>query len=74
MACRLILEWASKYTAHSLSPSSEALRGLLPLEQAIVDRELSELDVEPMSSEKAFLKPNRRPNKRPSARWRPPET
>jgi hypothetical protein len=47
---------------------------LLPLEQAIVDRELSESDGEPMASEKAFLKPNRRRNKRPSARWRPPET
>ena len=46
---------------------------LLPLEQAIVDRELSELDVAPMASEKTFFKPNPRRNKRPSARWRPPD-
>ena len=32
---------------------------LLPLEQAIVDRELSELDSERIASEKALLPPNR---------------
>lgn len=32
---------------------------LLPLEQAIVDRELLELDSEPTASEEALLKPNR---------------
>jgi hypothetical protein len=32
---------------------------LLALEQAIVDRELLELDSEPIASEKALLKPNR---------------
>ena len=32
---------------------------LLPLEQAIVDRELSELDSEPIGSEKGLLKLNR---------------
>jgi hypothetical protein len=32
---------------------------LLPLEQAIVDRELSELDSEPIGSETGLLKPNR---------------
>jgi hypothetical protein len=32
---------------------------LLPLEQAIVDRELLELDSEPIASEKALLTPNR---------------
>jgi hypothetical protein len=32
---------------------------LLPLEQAIVDRELLELDSEPIASEKELLKPNR---------------
>ena len=32
---------------------------LSPLEQAIVNRELSELDSEPIGSEKGLLKPNR---------------
>jgi hypothetical protein len=44
---------------------------LLPLEQAIVDRELLELDVEPMNSEEAVLKPNRRRTKRRALRRSP---
>jgi hypothetical protein len=47
---------------------------LLPLEQAIVDRELLELDTDPMPSEKAFLKPNRRRAIRRAVRRPPPET
>jgi hypothetical protein len=35
---------------------------LLPLEQAIVDRELLELDSEPIASEKVLMKPDRRRN------------
>jgi hypothetical protein len=46
---------------------------LLPLEQAIVDRELLELDAEPMASEEAVLKPNRRRTKRRALRRSPPE-
>jgi hypothetical protein len=46
---------------------------LLPLEWAIVDRELLELDADPMPSEKAFLKPNRRRARR-AVRRPPPET
>jgi hypothetical protein len=46
---------------------------LLALEQAIVDRELSELDAEPMASEKAHLKPNRRRKRRRALRRPPPE-
>jgi hypothetical protein len=46
---------------------------LLPLEQAIVDRELLELDAEPMASEEMALKPNRRRTKRRALRRSPPE-
>ena len=47
---------------------------LLPLEQAIVDRELLELDADPMPNVKAFLKPNRRRATGPAVRRTPPES
>ena len=47
---------------------------LLPLEQAIVDRELLELDADPMTNVKAFLKPDRRRAIRRAVRRPPPET
>ena len=37
--------------------STKDPKDLLPLEQAIVDRELLELDADPMTNVKAFLKP-----------------
>jgi hypothetical protein len=39
--------------------STKNANDLLPLEQAIVDRELLELDSEPIASEKGLLKLNR---------------
>jgi hypothetical protein len=39
--------------------STKNPKDLLPLEQAIVDRELLELDSEPIASEKGLLKLNR---------------
>jgi hypothetical protein len=54
--------------------STKDPKDLLPLEQAIVDRELSELDPEPMASEEALLKPNRRLKTRRALRRSPPAT
>jgi hypothetical protein len=51
--------------------STKNPRDLLPLEQAIVDRELLELDSEPIAREKTLLKPNRR-RKQSRAVRRPP--
>jgi len=84
------MQWASELkmtTKERLACGERILRGidarlkstkdpddLLPLEQAIVDRELLELDTDPMPSEKAFLKPNRRRAIRRAVRRPPPET
>jgi hypothetical protein len=54
--------------------STKDPKDLLPLEQAIVDRELLELDADPMTNVKAFLKPDRRRAIRRAVRRPPPET
>jgi hypothetical protein len=54
--------------------STKDPKDLLPLEQAIVDRELLKLDADSMTNEKAFLKPNRRRARGPAVRRTPPET
>ena len=53
--------------------STKNQNDLLPLEQAIVDRELLELDSEPIAREKALLKPNRSRKQSRAVRRPPPE-